>query len=150
MFDPSTLPPLDPQRLAAILDRSRTAPCIASLGIELRDARAGFCRLTAKHDPRFNGLLPGFHGGMLANVADCAAWFAVVTRTEPDEPLVTTDLHLRYLNPCLGDVTATARLIKFGKTLCPVAIDLYDPQGEHVAVGQVTYIRVGNLGAVPR
>ncbi len=131
----------------AILERSRSAPCVAALGLRVVDFDEGFCRLTARHDPAFDGLLPGFHGGMLANVCDCAAWFAIATQTGPDEKLVTTDLHVRYLNPCMGDVTVAARVIKFGRTLCPVSVELFDAGGQLVAVGDVTYIRVANLGA---
>jgi uncharacterized protein (TIGR00369 family) len=140
---------LDPQRLAAILETSRRAPCIESLGFQLLEADVGFCRITARHDRRFDGLMPGFHGGMVANVADCVAWFAIATCTGPEELLVTTDMHVRYLNPCLGDVTATGRVIKLGKSLCPVVVEMFDSIGTLVAVAQVTYARLNNL-ATPR
>lgn len=129
--------------------RAALAPCIAAGGIEVQELEPGLVKLTARHDPRFNGVLPGFHGGMLAFVADCAAWYAIVTQTGPDEPLLTTDMHVRYLAPCLGDVTAVGRLIKLGKTLCPVSIEMFDPAGKPVAVAQVTYIRLGALNGVP-
>ncbi len=106
------------------------------------EADPGACRLIAAHDPRFNGLLPGFHGGMLAMVADCAAWYAIVTLTGPAEPLVTTDMFVRYLSPCLTDVQAAARVIKLGRTLCPVQVDLFDAGGVAMATGVVTYMRV--------
>lgn len=138
---------LDPQRAALILERSALAPCIREGGFQLIEMDEGFVRVSARHDTRFNGLLPGFHGGMLAFVADCVAWFAIVTQTGPDEPLVTTDMHVRYLSPCNGDVTAVARVIKLGKTLCPVAIEMFDALGKPVATAQVTYIRTNNLGA---
>src|SRR5262245_39433994 len=109
-----------------ILARARSAPCIESLGLELLECDPGRCRLSARHDPRFDGVLPGFHGGMLANVADCAAWFAIVTQTGPAETLVTTDLNIRYLAACLSDAVAEARVIKLGRTLCPVAVNLFD------------------------
>ena len=49
-------------------------------------------------------------------------------------------MNIRFLAPCLTDVTARARVIKFGRTLCPVAVDLFDAQGQQVAVAQVNYI----------
>ncbi len=134
---------------AAIRAKIRHAPCIDSLGIQLLEFAAGTCRISARRDPAFDGVQPGFHGGLLATVADCAAWFAIVTQTGPDEPLVTTDLHVRYLNPCLSDVIAAARVIKLGRTLCPVSVELCDLQGKSVAVASVTYIRVANLAANP-
>jgi uncharacterized protein (TIGR00369 family) len=137
---------LDPDRLKRIQARASAAPCIGALGLILLEAEPGFCRLSARHDPRFDGVLPGFHGGMLANVADCAAWFAIVTHIGPEETLVTSDLHIRYLAPCVGDALVEARVIKLGRTLCPVAVNLFDTAGMHVAAGTVTYIRVDNLG----
>jgi len=138
---------IDPRRVDAIQAKCELAPCIGALGLRLVECDEGYCKVTARHDARFDGLLPGFHGGMLANVADCAAWFAIVTQIGPDEPLVTTDMQIRYLRPCLGDVTVAARVIKLGRTLCPVAIDMHDGDGVHVACGQVTYIRVAALGS---
>ena len=136
---------LDPQRIEAIRSKCRLAPCIAALRLQLLEFDAGACRLLAPHDPAFNGILPGFHGGMLAMVADCAAWFAIVTETGPDEPLVTTDLDMRYLKPCNGDCTTVARAIKIGRTLCPVNIEMFDPAGDLVAIGCVTYIRLSAI-----
>jgi uncharacterized protein (TIGR00369 family) len=133
---------LAPERIAAILAKSRTAPCIESLGLEALEFDEGFCKLRARHDPRFDGVLRGFHGGMMAAVADCAAWFAIVTQTGPDEVMLTTDLQMRYLRPCLSDLTASARVIKLGRTLCPVQVDMHDAAGEQIATGFVTYIRI--------
>ncbi len=133
---------LDAARVTEILAAAKLAPCIDSLGIQFHEFGPGHCKLTARHDPRFNGLLSGFHGGMLAMVADCVAWFTIVTHTGPREPLLTTDLNTRYLSTCAGDVTAVGRLIKLGRTLCPVAVDLYEAGGKHVAHSIVTYMRL--------
>jgi uncharacterized protein (TIGR00369 family) len=72
--------------------------------------------------------------------APSTACFAILTRTGPDTLLTTTDMNIRFLAPCLTDVTAKARVIKFGRTLCPVAIDLFDAHEHLVAVAQVNYI----------
>lgn len=89
---------LAPSRVEEILAASKLAPCIDSLGIRFLEFGPGHCKLVARHDPNFNGLLSGFHGGMLAMVADCIAWFTIVTQTGPREPLLTTDLTTRYLS----------------------------------------------------
>ena len=41
------------------------------------------------------------------------------------------------------------REIKFGKTLCPVAVDLFDADGTQVAVAQVNYIRLESMPTRP-
>lgn len=133
---------IDERRARAILERVATIPCVRSLGLASRILAPGHCVLMAPRDPAFHGIFPLFHGGMLAMVADCAAWFAIVTETGPDEPLLTTDLHIRYLRPCASGAVIDARVIKLGKTLCPVEVRLSDEAGELVALAQVTYMRL--------
>jgi uncharacterized protein (TIGR00369 family) len=49
------------------------------------------------------------------------------------------DMNIRFLAPCLTDVTARARVIKLGRTLCPVAVDVFDANDRQVAIAQVSY-----------
>ena len=62
----------------------------------------------------------------------------------------TNTFKIRFLSPCLSDVTAKAKVIKLGRTLCPVSVDLFDAAGKHVAVAQVNYIILDNLAVVSR
>lgn len=133
---------LDDVRRKAISDKLATIPCIRSMGFDGLELEDGIARLRAPHDASFDGIFPIFHGGMLAMVADCAAWMAIATRLGPDEPLVTTDLHIRYLAACETDAMAAARVIKVGRTLCPVTVELSDTRGGAVALAQVTYMRL--------
>ena len=55
-------------------------------------------------------------------------------------------MNIRFLVPCLSDVTARARVIEFGRTMCPATVDLFDDQDNQVAVAQVNYIILENLG----
>ncbi len=133
---------LDPRRLQMIIERTRNIPCVRSLGLQVLEADDGYCKLSAIHDRNYDGIPGTFHGGMLANVADCVAWFTIATSLGPDKPLVTTDLAVRYLNPCVGDVTATGRVIKLGRTLCPVAVEILDAAGVPVVAANVCYMRL--------
>jgi len=123
-----------------LLKRIRRIPIVDTLRIRMEEFGDGFCRAVVPHERRYDGVFESFHGGLLMTVADSVACFAIMTRTGPDQPMTTTDMNIRFLAPCLTDVTAVARVIKVGKTLCPVAIDLFDAQGKHVAVAQVTYM----------
>ena len=69
----------------------------------------------------------------------------MLTRTSPDQVLTTTDMNIRFLAPCLTDVRATARVIKFGRVLCPVAVELFDTGGTMVAVAQVNYMLLSRM-----
>ena len=52
--------------------------------------------------------------------------------------------HLRFFAPVLDGVTAHARVIKLGRTLAPVLVDLTDDRGKLVAHAGVTYMRLGS------
>jgi len=49
-------------------------------------------------------------------------------------------MNIRFLAPCLTDVTVKAEVIKSGRTMCPVSVDLDDTEGKHVAVTQANYM----------
>ncbi len=125
-----------------LLDRVKRIPIVDTLKIGIDEFSEGFCRATVPYQRGFDGIFESFHGGLLMTVADSIACFAIMTRTGPDDPLTTTDMNIRFLAPCLTDVTAVARVIKIGRTLCPVAVDLFDANGTQVAVAQVTYMRL--------
>ena len=133
---------LDPARTKAILDRVEHIPIVDTLRIRIDECEEGFCKATVPRDPRYDGIFESLHGGILMTIADSIACFAIMTQIGPDEPLTTTDMNIRFLAPCLTEVTAVAKVIKLGRTLCPVAVDLYDNNGTRVAVAQVTYVRL--------
>jgi uncharacterized protein (TIGR00369 family) len=73
-------------------------------------------------------------------VADSIAVFAVLTLAGAEAAITTTDMNIRFLAACRTDVRAVAKVIKHGKTLAPVAVDLYDMNNIHIAVAQVNYM----------
>lgn len=126
----------------AILDHIRTIPVVETLGFRFEAWGDGMCRAIMPHDRRFDGVYRSFHGGLLMTAADSVACFAIMTRTGPEQAMTTTDMNVRFLAPCLTDVTVVAKVIKLGRTLCPVHVELFDAKGVMVAVAQVTYIRL--------
>ena len=131
---------MDAERHSAILARIATIPITDTLGIRDVVLEDGVCELTVPRHRRYDGVFESFHGGLLMTIADSAACFAILTLTGPDQVLTTTDMNIRFLAPCLTDVRARARVIKLGRTLCPVAVDVFDTNGTLVAVAQVTYM----------
>ena len=129
----------------ALRARLSEIPIFKALQLRMGEAAEGAARLTAPYDPAFDGIFKSFHGGLLMTLADTAACVAVLTLTGADAMVTTTDMNIRFLAPCRSDATAEARVIKFGKTLCPVAVDIRDASGIQVAVAQVTYMRIGKM-----
>ncbi len=124
-----------------------TVPILKTLGFRSLECDIGFVRVVVPRSDRHNGLQPTFHGGIMTTVADCTAWLAIATKLGADADLTTSDIHVRFLAPCFSDVTAEARVIKFGWTLCPVDVQLFDTNRAQVATAQVTYFR---LATAPR
>jgi len=110
--------------------------------IVLEDGR---CELVVPRQPQYDGVFESFHGGLLMTIADSAACYAILTLTGAEQALTTTDMNIRFLAPCLTDVLVRARVIKRGRVLCPVAVDLLDLKGTLVAVAQVTYMLLSRM-----
>lgn len=75
--------------------------------------------------------------------ADTAACCAVLTLTGAAERLATTEMGIRFLGPCMTDAIARATVLKCGRTLCPVEVQVLDVEQTLVAIAHVTYIRLG-------
>lgn len=123
-----------------IIDVISPVPVCKTLRFRIDQLDDGFCRLFVPFDPSLAGIFGLVHGGILMTIADSVACFAIMTRTGPRRPMVTTDMNIRFLAPCKGNVIADARVLKFGRTMCPVTVDLFDEARTLVAVAQVTYM----------
>ncbi len=136
---------IDPNLERALIQRIQRIPIVETLKIHIDACDEGYCKATSPYDSRFDGVFESLHGGILMTLADSIACFAIMTKTGPEEPLTTTDMNIRFLAPCLTDVTIVAQVVKFGRTLCPVTVDLFDANETKVAFAQVTYIRLKKI-----
>lgn len=136
-----------PDKAAAILARVRQIPIFNTL--QMRDIVLGdgTCEVTVPRQQAYDGVFESFHGGILMTIADSIACFAILTETDVDQILTTTDMNIRFLSPCLSDVRAKARVIKRGRLLCPVAVELFDQANKLVAVAQVNYMLLDKMPA---
>lgn len=131
---------LDEALRREILEVIAPIPVCKTLGFRIDALDLGTCRMTVPFEPGLVGLYGYVHGGILMTIADSVACFAIMTHTGPRRPMVTTDMNIRFLAACKGPVTAVARVLKAGRTLCPVEVDLLEEGGRRVAVAQVTYM----------
>ena len=136
---------LAPDHAAAILDRARQIPIFQTLQMDEMTFDEGMCRVRVPRKRELDGVFESVHGGILMTIADSIACFAILTKTPVDQALATTDMNIRFLAPCLTDVVAEARVIKLGRVMCPVAIDIFDTNGSLVAVAQANYMRLSRM-----
>lgn len=123
-----------------VLERIKKIPIVETLGFSFVEINDGICEAVVKHEKKYDGIFESFHGGLLMTVADSISAFALLSLTGADAAITTTDMNIRFLAACRTDVRAVARVIKHGKTLAPVAVELFDMNGTMVAVAQVNYM----------
>ncbi|MDX6694237.1 MAG: hypothetical protein QOF02_1840 [Blastocatellia bacterium] len=85
------------------------------------------------------------HGGVIAALIDTAAAFAVVSLLEPEQSTTTIDLTIHYLRPLTaGRATAHARVIKAGRRVLVISVDVTDESKAIVATGLTSYLRLND------
>jgi uncharacterized protein (TIGR00369 family) len=134
---------ISPQRLEALMERINSIAISKTLQMEVLETGEGFCKIRIPRQRRYDGIYDSLHGGILTTLADSVAAYAILTLTGADQPMATTDLNIRFLAPCMTGVTAVAKVIKQGRTMCPVNLELFDDNGALVAVAQVNYMLFG-------
>jgi uncharacterized protein (TIGR00369 family) len=136
------LPPMTPEEVEVVRARAMAVPISSALGLQLLGLKRGVCVMMMTRDPKFDGIYASMHGGFLMTLADSAAAFALLTVIPSDESITTTEMNIRFLAPVHDRVTVTARVLKAGRTLCPIVAELHDEEGRLVAHAGMTYMRV--------
>ena len=81
------------------------------------------------------------HGGVTATLADAAVGIAITQRVGRAGAATTVEMKLNYLRPVSGrKITARARLLRMGSTLCVGRVDMFDDAKELVSTALVTYM----------
>ena len=111
-----------PFNVHALRSRLAEIPIFETLGFRIDSIGSGEAQVTARYESRYDGIFKSFHGGMLVTLADTVACVAVLSLAGVEALITTTDMNIRFLGACRTDARAHAKLIKFGKTLCPVAV----------------------------
>lgn len=86
------------------------------------------------------------HGGVIATVADEAAWHALIRAYKGKRPMTTTELKVNYLRPIVGKtMSARAYVVRAGKTLGVTRVDVFDSERRLAAVSIVTYMLLDKI-----
>ena len=118
------------------------SPFACELGLEIAHVDAAGCRLTMPFRPELATFGETVHGGAIAALIDTAGMVAAWgDESEPSSPQgATVAMSVDFVAAATGrDLTATARVLRRGKRLCFVAVDVEDPEGGLVAAGLVTH-----------
>src|SRR2546430_16400180 len=134
---------LDPARVARAREAFASVPYARLLGLELGEISSGAVsiHLEVRDELRQNqGVV---HGGAVASLIDTAAAFAVLTQLEIGERVTTTDLTIHYLRPITeGRMAATARIVRGGRRLFVLSVEVRNDRNVLVATACTTYIKI--------
>jgi len=136
---------LDDVRWDRIHEAFASVPYAKLIGLELGEMKPGEATLHLDIRDELKQNQGVVHGGAVASLIDTAAAFAVVTLLEPGERVTTTDLTIHYLRPITsGRLTATARIVRGGRRLFVLAVQVMNDDEVLVATAVTGYIKLQN------
>jgi uncharacterized protein (TIGR00369 family) len=120
---------------------TRPEPFFALLGLEIEEVKKDFCRLRLPFRPQLRTAAEVVHGGAIASLIDSAGVVAVWSNVDPNVTRgATIDLTVNYMAAAESvDLTAEAQVIRRGRSVVFVDVDVMSPTGERIAKGLVTY-----------
>ncbi|MFP6807576.1 MAG: PaaI family thioesterase [Pseudomonadales bacterium] len=119
-----------------------TNPYHKSLGVTVVERRPGYGKIVLRKDENTPGGIGGsVHGGVLAAMVDIAMLVAIFAEMrEGEQPAGTAELSITYLRQSHGaHIYAEANVIKRGRQLSMVEIDITDDEGRLCAKGRTLY-----------
>jgi uncharacterized protein (TIGR00369 family) len=137
------------KRLHQALDE---VPFAHLIGLELGTVERGEATFHLPVRPELKQNKGLTHGGVIAALIDTAAAFAVVSLLEPEQSTTTIDLTIHYLRPLTaGRATAHARVLKAGRRILVISVDVLDESEALVATALTSYLRLSDdLAAASR
>src|SRR5712692_3502461 len=134
---------LDEVRLDRVREAFASVPYAKLIGLELGKMRPGEANLHLDIRDELKQNQGVVHGGAVASLIDTASAFAVVTQLEPNERVTTTDLTIHYLRPITaGRLTATARIVRGGRRLFVISVEVINDQQKLIATAVTSYIKL--------
>ena len=128
--------------MASILERVRgmirgdvPPPPVATLvGFRILEVEPGRAVFELEAGPQHANPMGTLHGGILCDLADAAMGIAYASTLADDESFTTLELKINFFKPVWkARLTATARVVKRGKTVGMAECDVVDESGSLVA-----------------
>src|SRR5947208_10154375 len=132
---------MDPQKLERARSAFAAVPYAKFLGLQLGAVRQGEVSIHLDIRDELKQNQGVVHGGAIASLIDTASAFAVLTQIDLSERVTTTDLTIHYLRPATtGRMTAVARIIRGGRRLFVLSVEVHNDENAMIATAVTTYI----------
>ncbi len=110
---------------------TRPEPFFTLLGLQIEEVTPDCCRMRLPFRPELRTAAEVVHGGAIASLIDSAGVVAVWSNA---------NLTVSFLAAAQAvDLIAEARVIRRGRSVVFVEVDVATPSGERIAKGLVTY-----------
>ena len=129
----------------------RHIPFLAWLGARLERVADGEAVVVVDLVPELLNNHGGGHGGVTMTLLDNAMANAALSRVAYTREVVTIDIHVAFMHPATGRLTATGRATGGGRSVCFCEADLTDAHGHVVAraMGTFRYRELAPAGRRP-
>ena len=119
-----------------------SSPYVGYLGMQLTDMQPDVATLTLPFADALITIGTTVHGGAIASLIDTAAMVAAWSDASVPDSLrgTTVSLTVTYLAPAQHeDIQATARVLRRGRSLVYLDVEVQSASGSSIARGLVTY-----------
>lgn len=116
-------------------------PFAASIGMEILDVREGYAYARVKKRKELENIYGDLHGGCLYTVADNMAGIAASTY---EYYVTTVNGSIQYLRAAGNTdyIDCEAKVIKFGKRISVISVQIKDDQGKLLNTAEFTYFNI--------
>lgn len=119
-----------------------TSPYVGHLGMRLDHIGPDRATMSLPFDPRVVTIGTTIHGGAIASLIDTVAMVAAWSNTDQTQQLrgSTVGMTVNYLAPAISeDLRAVATVLRRGRSLVYLDVDVRAASGTLIAKGLVTY-----------
>ena len=106
-------------------------------GIVIEDVNLNYAKCSLKLEKKHKNANNTVMGGAVYTLIDVT--FAIAANSK-NCPTVTLNSSVDYLSsvPCEGRITAEAKCVKAGNTICVFDVDVYHESGKHIATARLS------------
>ena len=131
----------DEEMLARFSNSKKRPPCTETLGMRL--THVDQAKMTARFDfearQDFANPTGAIQGGFICAMLDEAMSTAAIIASNVTMNAPTLEMKVSFLRPLfVGPATGEARILKWGRSICFIEGEIYNPAGEVVAKASAT------------
>ncbi len=133
-IQPDTRPDIQPHD-----GRKRVIPFLQMIGARISHEADGVAVVVLELRPDLLNNHGGGHGGVVMSLLDSAMANAALSRIDYTREVVTIDMHIAFMKPAVGNLTATGRATGGGKSVCFCEAEITDAAGHVTARSMGTF-----------